>query len=174
IEGVENINKDNSISQFINQSNNRLILAYNVALYKVINKQNITDPIREQQLLNNVISTGKTLSLKEDYVKQIFKDQINANKDIQNFYIELWKHQGTPKGEVPDLNNDIRPKINKINDNLLQSLVQIQKISSSKDCLNKVNKAFNNFIMRINQIDVINNSLKTAISHLCNYSKKNN
>ncbi|KAL7071052.1 hypothetical protein ACQ4LE_009987 [Meloidogyne hapla] len=171
---VENTSSDPDIKQFVNNANIRLSLAFGVALYKFVNHQNITDPVREKQLLDNMASKAKNISLNEDYVRSVFQDQIDANKQLQEFFVNSWNNSGKPNIKVPDLKNDIRPKIDIINDNMLISLVKIQKIAPFNYCSTKVNETVNNLIMRSNQIEEQGDALKVAVVHLCKNDCKNN
>uniref|UniRef100_A0A915P3F2 chorismate mutase n=1 Tax=Meloidogyne floridensis TaxID=298350 RepID=A0A915P3F2_9BILA len=162
------------IDRFVEIADDRLTLSDYVALYKIVNNKSITDPKREEKLLNDMRSKGKNLSLAEDYVTLIFQDQINASKYFQNYLVNLWNQSGIPPIKVRDLNTDLRPAIDQINTEMLQLLVKIQKLPS-KDCLKKVDKSVNNFIMRVNQIDEQNDALKMAVKgkDLCPACKHN-
>nr|CAD2179857.1 unnamed protein product [Meloidogyne enterolobii] len=71
------------IDRFVEIADDRLTLSDYVALYKVVNNKTITDPKREEKLLDDMRSKGKNLSLNEDYVTLIFQDQMNASKHFQ-------------------------------------------------------------------------------------------
>ncbi|CAK5039915.1 unnamed protein product [Meloidogyne enterolobii] len=162
------------IDRFVEIADDRLTLSDYVALYKVVNNKTITDPKREEQLLDDMRSKGKKLSLNEDYVTLIFQDQMNASKHFQNYLVNLWNQHGIPPIKVRDLETDLRPKIDQINNEMLQLLVKIQKLPSA-DCLKEVDKSLKNFIMRVNDIDEQIDALKMAVKggDLCPACKNN-
>ncbi|KAL7070806.1 hypothetical protein ACQ4LE_009993 [Meloidogyne hapla] len=164
---VENKSETDGLNTFVANAINRLLLADDVALYKFVNHKSIDDKDRENELLTNMTSEGKKLGLKKKYVKLIFQDQIHANKQLQKYYIDSWNKDGRPNKTVPDLKNDIRPKIDTINNNMLISLVNIQKISKSNNCSSDVDKAIINLTMDSNQSDEQIDALNVAVCHLC-------
>lgn len=82
----------------------------------------IDDPVREQQVLNAVAEQAREDGADPAATVRVFRDQIEANKDVQRGLFRRWKARpAEAPTHRPDL-NEVRKKINRINDALVRSL----------------------------------------------------
>ena len=90
-----------------------------VAAYKWHNHIAILDPEREKQVLNEMVHQSKLHGLDTKWSTQFFNDQIIASRTVQENKFTQWKKNNTAPDSQIDLNHDIRPKIDKINNQLI-------------------------------------------------------
>ncbi|MFB7560465.1 chorismate mutase [Streptomyces brevispora] len=82
----------------------------------------IDDPTREQQVLDAVAAQAQQLGADPDEVRQVFRDQIEANKIVQRGLYQRWTaHPDQAPTTRPDL-GVVRQEINRINKELVQAL----------------------------------------------------
>jgi chorismate mutase-like protein len=103
----------------------RLDLMSGVAQAKWNRKLPITDPKREATLLEGLQARGMKRNLPGNFVREFFEAQIKAAKLIQEQHFADWNaNQHPPFPQPPDLEREIRPKIDKLNEQLLEALSQ--------------------------------------------------
>lgn len=101
----------------------RLDLMPQVAQAKWNRKSPITDAKREASLLDDIQARGTARGLRADLVREFFQAQISASKLIQEHHIAEWTaREQPPFANPPDLDGEIRPKIDKLNEQLLEAL----------------------------------------------------
>ncbi|MEH1831112.1 MAG: gamma subclass chorismate mutase AroQ [Nostoc sp.] len=107
----------------------RLIIAHDVARWKWNHKRPIEDLKREQELLLKVKQQATTHSLEPDRVAGFFKAQIEAGKLIQTVDFQNWQKQGIKSfPNVPDLNQTLRPSLDKLNTELVFALTELTPV----------------------------------------------
>lgn len=120
----------------------RLDLMPGVAQAKWNRKLPITDEKREQALLTRLAAEGEGLDLPAAFVSEFFQAQITAAKLIQERAFEEWKSQQQPPfANPPDLEKDVRPQIDEINQLLLKELADVWKARTSPDWTTAVDQA---------------------------------
>jgi chorismate mutase len=96
-----------------------------VAQSKWVRKSPITDAKREATLLDGLQARGTERGLPTDFVRGFFEAQITASKLIQQHYFDDWSARPeAPTFQPPDLEKEVRPKIDKLNEQLLEGLAQ--------------------------------------------------
>ncbi|WP_414517539.1 gamma subclass chorismate mutase AroQ [Nostoc sp. PCC 9305] len=104
----------------------RLLIAHDVARWKWNQKRPIEDLKREQELLLKVRQQATTHSLEPDRVTAFFQAQIEAGKIIQTADFQNWQKQGIKSfANVPDLNQTLRPSLDKLNTEFLFALTEL-------------------------------------------------
>ncbi|MEH2241820.1 gamma subclass chorismate mutase AroQ [Nostoc sp.] len=107
----------------------RLLIAHNVARWKWNHKRPIEDLKREQELLLKVRQQATTHSLEPERVAGFFKAQIEAGKLIQTVDFQNWQKQGIKSfPNVPDLNQTLRPSLDKLNTELVFALTELTPV----------------------------------------------
>ncbi len=107
----------------------RLLIAHDVARWKWNQKRPIEDLKREQELLLKVRQQATTHSLEPDRVAAFFQAQIEAGKLIQTADFQNWQKQGIKSfANVPDLNQTLRPSLDKLNIELLFALTELNSV----------------------------------------------
>ncbi|MEH2054821.1 MAG: gamma subclass chorismate mutase AroQ [Nostoc sp.] len=107
----------------------RLLIAHDVARWKWNHKRPIEDLKREQELLLRVRQQAKIHSLEPDTVAAFFEAQIEAGKLIQKVDFQNWQKQGIKSfPNVPDLNQTLRPSLDKLNTEFVFSLTKLTPI----------------------------------------------
>lgn len=107
----------------------RLLIAHDVARWKWNQKLPIEDLQREQQLLSKVRQQAKIHSLEPTIVVAFFQAQIEAGKLIQNADFQTWQKQGIQSfPNAPDLNQKLRPSLDKLNTEFFSALVQLTPV----------------------------------------------
>ncbi|MEH2112631.1 gamma subclass chorismate mutase AroQ [Nostoc sp.] len=107
----------------------RLLIAHDVARWKWNHKRPIEDLKREQELLLKVRQQAKTHNLEPDTVAEFFQAQIDAGKLIQTADFKNWQKQGIKSfPNVPDLNQTLRPSLDKLNTEFFFALTELTPV----------------------------------------------
>ncbi|MEH1852004.1 MAG: gamma subclass chorismate mutase AroQ [Nostoc sp.] len=107
----------------------RLLIAHDVARWKWNHKRPIEDLKREQELLLKVRQQAKTHNLEPDRVAEFFQAQIDAGKLIQTADFQNWQKQGIKSfPNVPDLNQTLRPSLDKLNTEFFFALTELTPV----------------------------------------------
>ncbi|KUO02482.1 chorismate mutase [Streptomyces caeruleatus] len=113
----------------------RLLIADKVAAAKYGTDKPIDDPVREQQILDDVAARATGLGLDPDAVQAVFRDQIEANKLVQRGLYARWDaHPAERPAERPDLVKEVRPVLDRITTELLDTLKETQRLRTSPSC----------------------------------------
>jgi chorismate mutase len=101
----------------------RILLADKVAAAKFGTGQPIDDPVREQQVLDQVAARSRELGISPAASIRFFQAQIEANKVVQRGLFQRWtQHPGEQPAERPDLPGEVRPQLDRITGQILDQL----------------------------------------------------
>ena len=107
-----------------------------VARAKWNRKLPVADPQRESALLTKLTADAAGLGLPEDLVRRFFTAQIESAKLVQQQLFDEWTaRQQPPFEDAPSLEKEIRPQIDKLNQQLLSALADWSKAQSKRDGL---------------------------------------
>jgi len=112
--------------RLMNLMQQRLKLMKDVASAKWQAKQTGADPKREQELLDQLVEQGKKLGLSADAVRGFFTAQFDAAKQIQQSFFDTFQKDKVELKNVPDLQKDLRPKLDQVSQDLLATFAQLQ------------------------------------------------
>ena len=113
----------------------RLLVADKVAAAKYGTDKPIDDPVREQQILDDVSARAVGLGLDPEAVAAVFRDQIEANKVVQRGLYARWDaHPELRPTERPDLVKEVRPILDRITTELLNALKETEGVRSGDAC----------------------------------------
>ncbi|MFI6011244.1 chorismate mutase [Streptomyces sp. NPDC051243] len=113
----------------------RLLVADKVAAAKYGTDKPIDDPVREQQILDDVAARATALGLDPAATQAVFRDQIEANKLVQRGLYARWDaHPEERPTERPDLVKEVRPVLDRITTQLLDALKDTQPARTSPSC----------------------------------------
>jgi cyclohexadienyl dehydratase len=93
-----------------------------VAAWKYANNAAVTDPAREQRVLDASIAQAQQLGIEPVSARDLFALQIRIASDVQEHFIATWRKQGGPAERVRDLNQELRPELDRIGAQLLQAI----------------------------------------------------
>ncbi|AWS46531.1 chorismate mutase [Streptosporangium sp. 'caverna'] len=120
---AEGIRQTASLVPLTDLAVQRILLADKVAAAKFGTGRPIDDPVREQQVLDQVTTLSTGMGLDPADGTRFFRDQIDAGKVVQHGLYALW---GTrPKlrpADRPDLTTEVRPQLDKITTEILEQL----------------------------------------------------
>lgn len=108
-----------------------------VASFKWANSTPIADPERETALVKDMERKANGSALSQGEVRRFFQAQIEAAKIVQHVHMERWKSQSAEPPEAVNDLRDIRVKIDRINEKLLQALVDTHGQRWSQDEIEK-------------------------------------
>lgn len=101
----------------------RLAIGEEVARTKWNSGAPIEDLPREQQVIDSVASRAAEYGLREAWLREFFRAQIEANKAVQSSLHTAWRRNSQPKFvSVADLGHDIRPRLDTLTGDLLAAL----------------------------------------------------
>lgn len=113
----------------------RLALADQVALSKWDSGKAVEDPARERQVIANARARAPAFNLDPDRVERLFRAQIEASKQVQNARLSQWRTAGrAPDTPRQDLAQDIRPELDRLQTQLLQSYADVQPFQAAPAC----------------------------------------
>ncbi|MFK3979247.1 gamma subclass chorismate mutase AroQ [Micromonospora sp. NPDC050397] len=102
----------------------RLLLADQVAAAKFLTGQPVDDPVREREILDEVVAAARDIGLDPTVGMRFFRDQIEANKVVQRGLHARWRAQPSyGPHEQPDLARDVRPELDRITASMLRELL---------------------------------------------------
>ena len=112
-----------AVAQVFELLDQRLAVMPDVAAYKWSRHAAIADPPREQAVIQNAIDRGAPLGLDAEGLRRVFELQIRLARDVQSALHARWTKSGFDAGRpIPSLENDIRPKLDRITPELLKAL----------------------------------------------------
>jgi chorismate mutase len=130
-----------ALRDLASHSAERIETASLVAAAKFGTEKPIDDPEREKQVLDKVSADGAAKGLDPAYVRVVFTDQIEANKQVQRHLFALWTADpAQAPAERPDL-AAIRPVIDRLNTEIVEALATAAPVRTSRGCLGKVGGA---------------------------------
>jgi len=145
----------------------RLTLADTVARYKWSKSQDITDTPRENALLKDVAQRATGYGVEPQFARTFFRDQIDANKSVQQGLIAAWQQIPPPPQAVPDLAQSIRPELDRLTVSMLTALGRIEPLRQADDCPIELAHGLAEW-HRLNPSDTLHEqALKQALAHLC-------
>ncbi|MDV7087468.1 chorismate mutase [Rhodococcus sp. IEGM 248] len=113
----------------------RLATADAVAAAKWGTPSPIDDPAREAQVLGAVATQAADEGLSAGRVQQIFRDQIEANKEVQRALFAWWSvAPGTAPTVRPDL-TQVRPVIDRQNSDIILQLREQEALLAGPGCV---------------------------------------
>ena len=100
----------------------RLQLMEPVAAWKYAHKLPVLDEVRERKVLDSTVHRARALGIDGDAARELFSLQLRLARQIQEHFIEQWRHAGARPGKLRDLDSDLRPALDRIGGQLLRSL----------------------------------------------------
>jgi chorismate mutase len=111
-----------SVDRLLDLMRLRLLVQHEVARSKWHAWLPISDPKREQELLDRAEAQARDLGLEPGFVREFFRAQMRAGKLVQQADFDAWQRgDTTPPADGPDL-KDLRLRIDGLNRKLLQAL----------------------------------------------------
>ena len=114
------------VDKLVDLMQQRLKLMKDVASAKWQAKATDPDPKREAELLDQLVKEGEKKGLPADTVRRFFTAQFEAAKQVQATHFDRFKQDKTELKNVPDLQKDLRPKLEQVSQSLLSELAQLQ------------------------------------------------
>lgn len=122
--------------------NERLNIGDLVALTKWDSGKPIQDSAREAQVIANAKALATERNLDPQAVGQLLAAQMEANKLVQYGLLAKWRAAGkAPDTPRPDLANQIRPRLDELQNRLLQQYADFLPLSKDPNCANWLAKA---------------------------------
>src|SRR5688500_6786367 len=97
----------------------RLPLMRAVSAWQHVNTAAVTDPAREQRVLDASVAQAQQLGVDPASARDLFALQIRIASDVQEYFIATWRKQGGNAERVRDLNQELRPELDRIGTELL-------------------------------------------------------
>lgn len=117
----------------------RLGTAPQVAASKHFSGQPVTDPAREQVVLDAAAAAAQQAGADADYVNAVFSDQIAASKLVQQSLLDQWAAGTAPAPtSAPDLATEVRPILDRITTELVPALAAVQQYRADPGCADAV------------------------------------
>ena len=125
----------------------RLAIAEQVALAKWDSHAAAEDQRREAQVVMSAVKDGELKGLDGKFVANSFRAQIEANKLVQYSLLAQWHRSGIAPAHKPiDLDTAIRPKLDRLQLELIAELAEIRDIQASPTCPIYIAKAVGKYL----------------------------
>ncbi|MCS5524648.1 gamma subclass chorismate mutase AroQ [Curtobacterium flaccumfaciens pv. oortii] len=112
----------------------RLALAEPVAESKWLSKKPISDPAREQVVIDEAVALAKRQGIDPELVSRTLRAQIEASKVIQRGLITRWAHDpASAPTNAPDLAS-VRPKLDAIDNALVTAIGTVAHAAAEPRC----------------------------------------
>lgn len=112
-------------SEMMSLAKQRLALAPEVAWYKYSHELPLYDPVRETTVLQNMQALGRARGIPDETTRRFFSAQMEASRRVQWEYFHLWrKGIAVPTVTPRDLNGDLRPQIDRIDQRQIDLLAR--------------------------------------------------
>lgn len=103
----------------------RLAISEDVARSKWNSGAPVEDPARERDIVAAIGTQAAAYGLEPAFAETFFRAQIEASKVVQHARIAQWRAAGqAPFADVPDLQRDIRPQLDRLTTEMLAVLAQ--------------------------------------------------
>ncbi|WP_440811241.1 chorismate mutase [Pseudomonas syringae] len=156
--------KPSVIEPLLQAISERLTIADQVALSKWDSGKAVEDPPREQQVISAAQARAAEFKLKPEDVERLFRAQIEANKQVQNALLAQWHAAGKAPDTVRlSLADDIRPKLDRLQTQLLQAYADFQPLRETEDCKIQLDAA----LKRYQRDPIHDQALVLATADLC-------
>jgi chorismate mutase len=128
---------------FADLSAQRVQIADLVAAAKFGTPAPIDDPAREQVVLDTVARKAIEIGVDPDDATRVFRDQIEANKIVQRgLYVRWTVDPSLAPVERPDLVTVVRPRLDRITEQLLVQLRDTERLRESPSCFGHLIAAY--------------------------------
>ncbi|PMR76462.1 chorismate mutase AroQ, gamma subclass [Billgrantia endophytica] len=119
-----------AIDRMLQLIDERLEVAPIVAQSKWNSGAAIEAPEREAQILDQVAKEAGETGVDEAFAREFFDRQFSAGKQIQRRLHHQWLQEGRPPfADPPDLATDVRPVLDRLTPQLIDSLADMQRIA---------------------------------------------
>ncbi|MCE8016570.1 gamma subclass chorismate mutase AroQ [Halomonas sp. MCCC 1A17488] len=120
-----------AIDRMLGLIDERLDVAPLVAQSKWNSGAPIEAPEREAQILDQVAEDAEAAGVEEDFARRFFEKQFEASKQIQRRLHHQWLQEGrSPFADPPDLAEEVRPVLDRLTPQLIESLADIERIAA--------------------------------------------
>jgi len=102
----------------------RLLVMNDVAAWKWNHRVEVNDPERERQVLDALRARAKEKGLAPEAAVRFFAAQLDAARLLQQERIAAWQKDNTLALARGDLQKELRPRIDRLNDEMLDLLAQ--------------------------------------------------
>lgn len=127
---IAELETQKKVDQVLLLMQKRLALMHEVARTKWNQQLPIEDLAREEQLLAQLAKEAANIGLEEAWVRQFFQAQFEAAKVLQKNDFAAWSEEKVQKFDaVLDLKQTIRPLLDQLTKELLQSLPGIYPLA---------------------------------------------
>jgi chorismate mutase-like protein len=129
-------NSDPLVEELLHLMTRRLLLMHEVARAKWNAKKPLADHDRETIMLCALAEKGRVLGMEPEFTKGFFAAQIEASRLLQTDDLRRWKDERHgPFADAPDLNSDLRPRIDTLNGKLLAALAKVRPTLRGREAL---------------------------------------
>lgn len=110
----------------------RLLISEDVARAKWTSGAAIEDPAREKAVVEGFVTQAQAAGVDAEFAQQFILAQIEASKVRQRELFARWKHERQPPfANPPDLPKDIRPRLDTLSAQLIESLLETGPLCDS-------------------------------------------
>ncbi|MEV5647944.1 gamma subclass chorismate mutase AroQ [Nocardia sp. NPDC052254] len=101
----------------------------------------VDDPVREAQVYDAMAAAGTRSGLPQDWVRQVFAGQIEANKTVQYGLLTRWRFDPAAIPAPGSGLAAVRPIIDEVNGKILDQLAAQRAVLTGPDCAQRLTSA---------------------------------
>jgi cyclohexadienyl dehydratase len=111
------------VDQVLRLADERMSLMPGVAAFKWQNQAPILDPERERAVTTHAVDLARSMGFAPEGIQAVFEVQVRAARESQARLHEAWRTRGFDfPGPIPDLQRDVRPKLDQFTAGFLRAL----------------------------------------------------
>ncbi|WP_116808336.1 gamma subclass chorismate mutase AroQ [Steroidobacter cummioxidans] len=112
----------NEVARVFDLMQQRLELMRAVAAWKYANNAPVTDAAREQQVLDATVAQAQRLGIDAASARELFALQIRMASEVQEHFIATWQARKSTDEAVRDLQQELRPQLDRLGNELLHAI----------------------------------------------------
>ncbi|MFI8105915.1 chorismate mutase [Streptomyces sp. NPDC086023] len=165
---AETATAQRALGTLVTLASERMTTADTVAAAKWGTSRPIDDPAREKAVIDGATAQGVKLGIPSDTVRRIIQDQIEANKTVQRALYATWRADPAKRPtHRPDLDTQVRPKLDRIDGALLTAIRQAEPLLVSPGCGEALDRAKAATTDELGLDAAHREGLGQALAHVC-------
>jgi cyclohexadienyl dehydratase len=122
VAGAASFSGPDDVARVFDLMQQRLGLMRSVAAWKYANNVAVTDPAREQQVLDATVAQAQRLGIDAASARDLFSLQIRMASAVQEHFLATWKAHKPENEPVRDLKTELRPELDRLGNELLRAI----------------------------------------------------
>lgn len=157
-----------TLSALLDLTAARLRIARQVALSKWDSGKPVEDLSRESAVIAAAVKEARANGVSAKLAVHFFTDQIEANKLVQYALLAEWRRSDhAPDDARADLENEIRPELDRLKGGFIHVLAQSGEFRNRTDCSERISRATREYIATHSLNSLYALAMDRALARIC-------